>query len=238
MKATIIITCVFLLCASVSRAQETEAAALLQQVKAHYLEMPRFEAALRVDYFINHRAQKPVETQPMLIRKQQDMFYKRYMGLEELRNRDFFISVYHTREIIRLERAAEHPLETLLGLEFDSYFEASDSIAVSQPDAGHKEIVFYLDDETVSRIVLSVNTRSKTIDKQTVYYAEPFVNSAYNSTEHPHMEITLERLDENAPFGEDEFTGEQYFTQVDGKRTVSPKLRNYAIINNIPPSKP
>lgn len=220
-------------------AQDTRRATeLVIGVKAHYLAMPHFEAALRVDYFINHEAGTPAETQPLLIRKQQDMFYKRYMGLEEMRNEEFFISVYHTREIIRIERAAEHPMETLLGLDFDSYFDMSDSISVTQPDDEHEQVVFHLGNETAERITLLINTRTQCIDKQTIYYNEPFMNTAYNSTEHPRMEIVLERLDKDKTFSEDMFTGDQFFTLVDGKKVVAPKLRNYAVINNIPPRKP
>lgn len=204
---------------------------ILKKVAESYAENNAFQLQQTVKYYTDHQSTVAKESQPMIIKRSGENFYKLFMGLEEMRDSRNYISVYEKREMLTLDEAADRPMTELMGISFDLHAMGMKSIAL-ETQSGKALISVFVHDALIDHVVYTVNLTNYLLEKQVVYYSSIFLNSAYQLTSFPRIETELVSFsNESTSSLADFFSSAVFLPSHYSEKSLGNRFRNYLIIN-------
>ncbi|GAB5539654.1 MAG: hypothetical protein Salg2KO_17570 [Salibacteraceae bacterium] len=236
MKLRRITTSLTILCLAVATtsAQVTSNQAIqaLNLVANKYLDTDQYYARFTVNFFTSHLTKTAADTEILEIYKRGKSVHKRQGDVEDFYTGEHLVNIAHKTQIIRINEIDPDIVPFLLNVNFAALLDMADSLSMRQSSMRAEEWTFHVHDGLVAKIVVKVDKNSNLIEKQTIFYEDPYLNALSKSGEHPRLEIVLEYFDQTSDIRNDLFSLERFASMKNGQYTFKPEFVDYQISSN------
>ncbi|GEM_PF-5902701 len=227
----LISACLSMGMAQASKLDSTASIRLLQEVQDNYHNQQFLESKQVINYYVDHQSSEARESQPLVLKRSGNKVYKRFMGLEEWVDERLYLSVYSTRQLLTIDRSANHSASEMVFTSLKLDPKEISKLSTEQ-DGDHVRITVYPADKEIGRLEYTIDPKKKLMVKQVVYYATPFQNHVYNLDSHPRIEIVTSSIttgssQELTSF----FASEQFLLNQANDASLADRFRNYTINN-------
>lgn len=185
--------------------------------------------------FASHKSVTPQEVYRGIFKKQGEAQYSRFMGIQTLSTKNFFVTADSSEKEIILSNPANQANLFLPKTDIDNYLKLCSKTEFFEPKPGLIGYRLFANPKIISeysRVDIHINKKTFLVERLILYYGREMNSDESGSKkDKPRMEIFFSNIDTHPEFSPDEFSESRFFVQNGEDYKVTKEYSEYQLIN-------
>lgn len=219
-----------------ARAQQ-EVLDAINKINAAYLSLNSYSASFEYLLYEGSQRNNSIEKESGVYYRMGDASYMNCLGVENIINSSFNVSVYHEERmmLVGMTAAAKRlPLADLLAqLKVDTLWDLYERVNFSQIDKKRAACTFYLKKGRELRsIKITYSTKTYLLEEVLMEFSDDFKLDGGITVKNPQLLLRYYNVKLNGRIPAKHFSEKRFFTRQNGKIQLSPAFQNYQLVKN------
>ncbi len=212
-------------------AQKNAVSEEIELINRTYGQLTELRTELDYVMYSNHTGAKEIDRQQAVLSRSGNSYLFEIGIIETLTTAAFTLVADHEDKELLFDKVRGKSQEKQFGINLDLALEACDTVFLSEPSPGIRQMVLELSMPDVEKVELRYDLKTRMMQKVILFYREKEEWEEGKPKTKARMEINYRKQNTHPVFAKDLFSIERFVQKDGGKYAPSPKFSNFTLYN-------